>query len=917
MKVVGRFGKVLSSRWRPLPFALALGLVGALRGRGIDAAAPTSQAALATALSARGLSCEPGDVVWLDPRGGPLSALTFGSRALVRASQAQDPHDLYVVFTRRSPEGALLEIGAFYNLSRSTGIDEGLPVVSGEVAGYVAHLDGVASAVHALDFRGHRPESYADFTRLQRVQTLVTEWQQTGHPRGVLHDVYALAPPADRVDLSFRGGSLVVVADGKGVRIDPEAREVRDGADRIRATRDERARPAGLVPWAVDRVRAVPAFGDENMQYLKAIAFTALDWGKSAKTGLLGAGNAGPDMASDLAGLSPASPGEAQSFSDPETGWPPPALEPIIKPPLPNEGRWISLDKDPFITDIPGLGSPFVQTFLRSDPQRQGTRVWVTLWDARLVALHMEAGTVEPVSATGEAGPGVIPRTPEVIRNVVAGFNGGFQAQHGEYGMQANGILYLPPKPYAATVLELRDGSTAMGAWPASADVPDEVVSFRQNLTFMVQDDRWNPWGRTWWGGTPPGWHDTIHTTRSGLCLTKEGFFGYFYGVDISAEELGRAMLRARCRHGMHLDMNAGHAGFEFYSMSPAATFQPLGRPLQTDWEYEGQVRDLPDFRFRARRMVRSMGHMNFPRYIRRDERDFFYLTVRRVLPGASLEGAEPREAGEGAWRVRGLPQHGFPYALATTTLRTAEAPRARLRVMALDPRTLEAARPGEGDERTILALASRAARSDGQRAGVRSAGEGQRSVVLEAGLFAITSRPPGERATVLFEGSMLPSPATRAVAGVRDEDGMLLFAELAPEVAASSEALRAADALLAKAGASARVYLAEDVATLLGGSLDLTGQPDPRPHAPITLRLVRRSSPGGRAYFDETPIVDAAVWRPLQMQRVRYFTKPKPRTEGSAATVPSGAPPGSPPTAPSASPPPAPLPGTPPLGLH
>ena len=64
------------------------------------------------------------------------------------------------------------------------------------------------------------------------------------------------------------------------------------------------------------------------------------------------------------------------------------------------------------------------------------------------------------------------------MKHVVAAFNGGFQAQHGEYGMQANGIEYLPPKPYAATVVELRDGSNAFGAWPDSADVPDDVIGF-------------------------------------------------------------------------------------------------------------------------------------------------------------------------------------------------------------------------------------------------------------------------------------------------------------------------------------------------------------------------------------------------------------------------------------------------------
>ncbi len=206
-------------------------------------------------------------------------------------------------------------------------------------------------------------------------------------------------------------------------------------------------------------------------------------------------------------------------------------------------------------------------------------RVYVTLWDPRQVALHMEAGTVEPISATGEHGSGMIPRVPEVMDHVVAAFNGGFQAQHGEYGMQANGIEYLPPKPYAATVVELRDGSNGFGAWPASAAVPDDVIGIRQNLTALVQDGKFNPWGRTWWGGAPPGWPDQIHTARSAICLTREGFAGYFYSSSISAEDLAQGMLAARCAFGIHLDMNPGHAGFEFYDVAPEGRADAAGPP--------------------------------------------------------------------------------------------------------------------------------------------------------------------------------------------------------------------------------------------------------------------------------------------------------------------------------------------------
>ncbi|KYF93904.1 hypothetical protein BE18_38525, partial [Sorangium cellulosum] len=59
-------------------------------------------------------------------------------------------------------------------------------------------------------------------------------------------------------------------------------------------------------------------------------------------------------------------------------------------------------------------------------------------------------------------------------------------------------------------------------------------------------------------------------------------------------------------------------------------------------------------------------------------------MTLRHLLPGPPLAPrAAPTEAGEGVWRTQGLPQHGFPYALAITEIRPDPArPGVRLRVL-------------------------------------------------------------------------------------------------------------------------------------------------------------------------------------------------------------------------------------------
>jgi len=456
--------------------------------------------------------------------------------------------------------------------------------------------------------------------------------------------------------------------------------------------------------------------------------------------------------------------------------------------------------------------------------------------------------------------------------------------------MQADGVLYLPPKPYAATVMELRDGTTAFGSWPgpppgvttiAEMTVPDDVLSYRQNLTALLEHGKYNPWGRTWWGGTPPGWQDNIHTTRSGICLTKENFVGYFYGSDLSADALARAMLQARCEYAIHLDMNPGLVGFEFYDVEPASSFKPLGRPLQIDWEHEGNFDSLPDFRYRARRMIRGMVEQNFPTYIHLDGRDFFYLTRRPLLPGRDLDALiSPAETGEGAWRTKGLPEHGFPYALATTSVRVPERPDVKLRVVRVDPRTVTPAGSAGTDEKTptIAVFTSPPTRENAPQLSFVPSGTGSFSFgVVPPGSFALASTRP-------FDAGDPPVVA----AGVDDEEGMLTWIELpsgtSPDARTRAAMAKVFDAL------GCRVRFAIDSSrVVLGGSLDAAGDPV-APPAGTVARLVRVTRPAARTYFD-TPIVGPGVWQPLQMQRVRYFNRPKPASDAGTDGGDAGAP--------------------------
>jgi hypothetical protein len=271
------------------------------------------------------------------------------------------------------------------------------------------------------------------------------------------------------------------------------------------------------------------------------------------------------------------------------------------------------------------------------------------------------------------------------------------------------------------------------------------------------------------------------------------------------------------------------------------------------------------------------MGLMNFPRYIKREARDYFYMTLRHVLPGPGIAPAAPSpETGEGQWRVKGLPQHGFPYALALTELRP-EASRAdvRVRVLAVDPRTVSAS-SGEGG----------AAPQGGKTIAIVGAGEAAASgdalsVWHSAGSFSIAAAAPVAGSTRLATGrAVAGTPTAVAGAGVRDEDGMLLYVELSAGGQAGQEGAGVPGALLdgflKRLGCSTRVLFGRKLPIALGGDTDLAGAAVHPPSGPGAVRLSRADAPAVKRIFEDTPVVPFNHWYRLQQHRIRYFKKPK-----------------------------------------
>jgi hypothetical protein len=276
------------------------------------------------------------------------------------------------------------------------------------------------------------------------------------------------------------------------------------------------------------------------------------------------------------------------------------------------------------------------------------------------------------------------------------------------------------------------------------------------------------------------------------------------------------------------------------------------------------------------------MPHMLFPRYIARDNRDFMYLTLRSILPGDDLVPlAKPPIADEGVWVVKGLPQHGFPYALAATFFRPdSRHAEVSVRLVKVDPRTVTVGH--EGTEQTVLTLGRLPDRKENRPA-----------LWFADGAFVIANEAPTKQASLLFAGEPPTefAAATRMV-GVLEEEGSLVIAE---GPANSGPMLKS---LLQQMKCMQTMVVAPTMQMRLGTKLNLAAEVAQDSLSGPFVTLERAHQPFSVRLFPDTPLVEPEVWQPLQNKRVRY--KPKPASSKSASSasgsVPTPEPPPKPP---------------------
>jgi hypothetical protein len=543
-----------------------------------------------------------------------VSELLFGRHILFLASELPGgPRDVYRARVRLTLDGSPLDVTQVRNLTETPRGDDVALELNGSRAVFATLAFGRIQGISVIETLGVRDDDRPPGV-LDRALFSLSSFQRTGSFDGVGRTDIVLDLPARMAHLTLDAGRLAVDFGerGRALVYDLERRLLRgaDGGEAYAARALPQVHgPKPLVFWAVDSVRA--ELGPEPVAWLERVVFGAKDSVRRTTYALF-QGDAEARLRTDAEQrtarvLEPSALGGADT-------WPPPRIPSLWKEPKPGEGEWSAVVHD-FLKPAAsgqhaGAEAPapyFYRTSIRPDPERPYSEVLLVAMDMRQLELGMQAGYEDPKPTTGPPGEGRLPRDPAIYRRVVATFNGAFKTTHGEYGMMVNRRVLLPPVPGGASLVVEEGGQVGLGSWPQSDEIPDNLISFRQNLDPLVEDGVPNPTGRQLWGWQLEG--KSVMTERTAVCVTPAGHLYYAWGAEIDGKTLGKALRQAGCSYAMHLDMNPGHCGFVFSDIK-----DPRTGAMTLKVAHEGMK-------------------VNPDKYARWSAKDFFYVMLRNPAP--------------------------------------------------------------------------------------------------------------------------------------------------------------------------------------------------------------------------------------------------------------------------------------------
>lgn len=266
------------------------------------------------------------------------------------------------------------------------------------------------------------------------------------------------------------------------------------------------------------------------------------------------------------------------------------------------DGKW-----QPVIT-TPGEIPVMYRSLLHPDPERTYAELFLFALDLSRVKVNAVAGSIEPKSLStkrGMARPGVVPEADR--SRLIAAFNGGFKAEHGQFGMMVGGQELLAPRSTSCTFAATSDGTLKIASWPNLSSEASSYAWWRQTPGCMYENGVLHSGlraeGSKNWGATLDG--DTV-IRRSAVGLSEKGDFLFFgIGKSTTARALATGMRRAGAIHVAQLDVNFSYPRLLLYKR-------------------DAETRELT-----AHAPVKGLLYSRDEYLGRPSTRDFFYVTTR------------------------------------------------------------------------------------------------------------------------------------------------------------------------------------------------------------------------------------------------------------------------------------------------
>lgn len=279
---------------------------------------------------------------------------------------------------------------------------------------------------------------------------------------------------------------------------------------------------------------------------------------------------------------------------------PPPILPPYPEVAAEGDGLWLPVP-DPERPAAPAL---MYKTLIHPDRERRWSELLLVAMPSSAIRLVPVPGTAEPSSDNPQAHQlrqrGLIPANRK--GELLAAFNGGFRAEHGQHGMLVDGVLLLPPRPDMCTIAGYVDGTLQIGTYSRLVAQAQKPLWFRQTPRCMVERGALHAWLRDTnsrgWGSALEG--ETV-IRRSALALSQDGEVLYMALTNFTtARALALGMQAAGGWNVAQLDINQSFPKFLLFprdaqgvrhasSLFAGFLFEPdemLDEPAERDFFY-------------------------------------------------------------------------------------------------------------------------------------------------------------------------------------------------------------------------------------------------------------------------------------------------------------------------------------------